>query len=82
MLDEFVALGGADAQRVAAAFEREKELRAVIVFPSAGVHRAAAQADDDGQMLNADRALEFAGAAGGALERGFLRVVLAEQRSV
>ena len=80
LLDELVALGGAEAQRVAVAFEREKELGAVIVFPCAGVHGAAPQADDDGQMLDADRALEFAGAAGGALEGGFLRDVLAEQR--
>ena len=68
------------AQGVAVAFEREKQLGAVVVLPVAGVHRAAPQADDDGQMLDADRALEFARAAGGALERGFLRVVLAEQR--
>ena len=52
-------------------FEREEKLGAVGVFPRAGVYRAAAQADDDGQMLDADRALELAGAAGGALEGGF-----------
>ena len=33
-------------------------------------------------MLDADRALELACAAGGALEDGFLRVVFAEQRLV
>jgi hypothetical protein len=31
-------------------------------------------------VLDAHRALELAGAAGGALEDGFLRVVFAEQR--
>ncbi len=82
LLDELVALGGAEAQRVAAAFQGEEELGAVVVFPCAGVDRAAAQADEDGQVLDADRALELAGAAGGALEDGFLRVVLAEQRLV
>ena len=54
----------------------------MIVFPRAGVDRAAAQADEDGQVLDADRALEFACAAGGALEGGFLRVVFAEQRLI
>ncbi len=57
-----------------------KSLDAVVVFPCAGVDRAAAQADEDGQVLDADRALELAGAAGGALEDGFLGVVFAEQR--
>ena len=57
-----------------------KSFAAVIVFPLAGVHRAAAQADDHRQMLYADRTLEFAGAAGGALERRFLRNVFAQQR--
>ena len=79
LLDELVALGGADAESVAAALESEEELGAVVVFPCAGVDRAAAQADQDGHVLDADRALELAGAAGGALEDGFLRVVLAEQ---
>ena len=46
--DELVALGRAEAERVAVAFEREKQLGAVAVLPLAGVHRAAAQADDDG----------------------------------
>ena len=77
LLDEFVALGGAQAQGVAAALEGEEELGAVVVFPCAGVDGAAAQADDDGHVLDADRALELAGAAGGALEDGFLGVVLA-----
>jgi hypothetical protein len=48
-------------------------------FPLAGVGCAAAQADDDGDVLDADGALEFAGSAGGALEGGFLGVVFAEQ---
>jgi len=38
LLDEFVALGRAHAQRIAAAFEREEELCAVVVFVRAGVH--------------------------------------------
>ena len=79
-LDELVAFGGADAQRIAAALELIEELRAVVVFPRAGVHRAAAQPDHDGQVLDAHRALELARAAGGALEDRFLRVVFAEQR--
>ena len=59
-------------KRVAVAFEIEEKLGAVVVFPLAGVDRPAAQADDDGQMFDADGALEFAGSAGGALESGFL----------
>ena len=64
------------------ALQSEEEFGAVIVFPCAGVDRAAAQADEDGHVLDADRALEFACAAGGALEGGFLRVVFAEQRLI
>ena len=48
----------------------------MIVFPRAGVHRAATQANDDGQMLDADGALVFAGAAGGALEVGVMELNL------
>ena len=73
--DELVALGGGQAEGVAGFFQREEELGAVGVLPRAGVGGAAAQADDDGQVLDADRALEFAGAAGGALEGGFQREV-------
>ena len=54
----------------------------MIVLPLAGVDSATAQADEDGNVLNADRALEFACAAGGALESSFLRVVFAEQRLI
>ncbi len=79
LLDELVAVGGAEAESVAAAFEGEEELGAVVVFPCAGVDRAAAQADEDGQVLDADGALELACAAGGALEDGLLGVVFAEQ---
>ena len=78
-LDELVAFGGAEAEGVGAAFESEEEFRAVVVFPCAGVDRAAAQADEDGQVLDADRALELACAAGGALEDGLLGVVFAEE---
>ena len=78
--DELVAFGRAESERVAVAFERQKQLGAVVVLPLAGVHRAAPQAHDDRQMLDAHRALKFAGAAGGALERGFLRKIFAEQR--
>ena len=59
-----------------------KSLAAVVVLPGAGVDRAAAQADEDGQVLDAHRALELAGAAGGALEGHLLGVVLAQQRLV
>ena len=52
-------------------FEGEEELGAVGVFPGAGVGGAAAQADDDGEVLDADGALVLAGAAGGAFEGGF-----------
>ncbi len=80
LLDKLVALGGAHAQRIAAALQCQKELGAVIVFPCAGVHRAAAQADEDRQVLDAHGALELACTAGGALECRLLRVVFAEQR--
>ena len=60
--------------------EIEEKLGAVVVLPLAGVDRPAAQADDDGQMFDTDGALELAGSAGGALERGFLGDVLAEKR--
>ena len=62
------------------AFQSQKKLAAVFVLPCAGVDRAAAQADDDGQVLDAHRALELAGAAGGALKSCFLGVVFAQQR--
>jgi len=68
--DELVALGGGQAEGVAGFFEREEELGAVGVLPRAGVGGAAAQADEDREVLDADRALEFAGAAGGAFEGG------------
>ena len=80
LLDELVALQGAYSQRVGPAFELIEELRAVVVFPGAGVYCAAAQPNHDGHVLDADGALEFARAAGGALEDGFLRVVFSEQR--
>ncbi len=51
----------------------------MLVFPGAGVDGSAAQADDDGEMLDADGALEFAGSAGGALEGGFGGDVQAEE---
>ena len=70
----------AEAQRVAVALQRQEQLGAVVVFPLAGVHRAAPQADDDRQVLDADRTLKFARSAGGALKRRFLRKILAEQR--
>ena len=78
--DELVALGRGEAERVAVALQVEEELGAVIVFPLAGVHRAAPQADDHRQMLDANRTLKFAGAAGGALEGGFLGDVRADER--
>ena len=71
--DELVALGGGQAEGVAGAFEGEEELGAVGVLPGAGVGCAAAQADEDGEVLDADGALEFAGAAGGAGEDGLHR---------
>ena len=73
------SLGG-KPERVAVALQIQEQLGAVIVLPLAGVHRAAPQPDDDRQMLDAHRALKFAGAAGRALKRGFLRNMLAEQR--
>ena len=45
----------------------------MIVFPRACVDRAATEANDHGQVLDTDRALVFAGAAGCALKDGFLR---------
>ena len=69
--DELVALGGGQAERVAGFLQREEELGAVGVLPGAGVGGAAAQADEDGQVLDADGALVLARAAGGALVGGF-----------
>src|SRR5665213_2515225 len=71
LLDKFIALHRAQAKGVAVLFESEKELRPVRVFPRASVGRAAPQANDYGQMLNADWALILAAPAGGALERCF-----------
>ena len=73
--NELIALGRRQAEGVPGFFERQKELGAVGIFPGAGVRGASAQADDDGHMLDADRALEFAGAAGGAFVGRFQRQV-------
>ena len=78
-LDEFVALRGGEAHGVAVTFEVEEEFAAVVVFPGAGVDDAAAEADDYRQMFDADRALVFAGAAGGALKEILHGDVFAEQ---
>ena len=80
--DELVALGGGQAEGVAGFLQREEELGAVGVFPRAGVGGAAAQADDDGQVLDADRALELAGAAGGAFVGGFQEKVSAVEKQI
>ena len=80
LLDELVAFAGGEAQRVAVALQVEEQLGAVLVLPFAGIHRAAAQPDDQGQMLNTHRTLELARSAGRALESRFLRDVLAQQR--
>ena len=79
LLDELVALTGLHAESIGAAFEAEEELGAMLVFPCAGVDRAATQADEDGQVLDADGALELAGAACGALKGRDGWVVLAKQ---
>jgi hypothetical protein len=78
-LDEFVAFLRAQPQCIRSALERKKELGSMLVFPRTGVDRSATQTDEDGHVLNAHRALEFARSAGGALEDGLLRVVLAQQ---
>src|SRR6185503_19049321 len=78
--DELVAFGGTEAERIAVTLEREKELGAVAVFPLAGVHSTAPQSHDDREMLDAHGTLVFAGSASGALERGFLGEMFAEQR--
>ena len=72
-LDEFSRSLAAKAERVAVALEVQKQFGAVVVFPLARVHRAAAQADDDRQVLDADGTLVFARAARGALKDGVLR---------
>src|SRR5215472_3131571 len=72
-LNELVALGGGEAQRVSIAFQIQEQLGSIVVFPFTGVYRAAPQADDYGEMLHPDGALEFTRAAGCALKRGFLR---------
>ena len=58
----------------------QKQLAAVLVLPLAGIHGAAAQPDDHRQMLNSNRALEFASAAGRALERGLLEMCRPRKR--
>ncbi len=68
--NEFVALGCGQAEGVAGFFECQEELGAVGIFPRAGVCGSAAQADDNGQVLDADRTLVLACAAGGALVGG------------
>ena len=73
--DELVAFGGGQAERVAGFLQREEQLGAVGVFPRAGVGGAAAQPDDDGQVLDADGTLELARAAGGAFVSRFQRQV-------
>ena len=82
LLNELVALERAHAECIGSALEREKELGAVLIFPASGIDCTAPQADEDGQMLNADRTLVLASTAGCALEDGLLRVVLAEERFV
>ena len=79
LLDKAIALGGAEAEGVAAALKGEEEARAVWIFPRAGVDGSSAEADEDGDVFDADRALELASATGGALENGFLGVVLAKE---
>src|SRR6516162_1706326 len=79
--DEFLAFAPRQAQRIAVALEVEEKLGAVLVLPLSSVHGAAPQPDDHGQVLNADRALELATAAGGALEGGFFGDMRAKQRS-
>src|SRR6185437_2579650 len=61
---ELVALGLREAHGVAVPLQIQEKLGAVVVLPCSGVDRAAAQANDHGQMLNPDRALVFASAAG------------------
>jgi hypothetical protein len=78
--DEFVSLSGRKSERIAIAFQREKKFGAFRVFPLARVYRSAAKSDDDGQVLDADGALVFAGAAGGALKWSYFRDVDAQQR--
>lgn len=77
--DELVAFGGGEAHGIAIAFEIEEEFAAMCVFPGSGIDCAAAEADEDGQVFNADGALVFAGAAGGALEDVGLGDVFAEE---
>ena len=79
-LDELLPLVVAEAPDVAAALEvvvhRAEILRRVAVR-----HQAAARADEDRQVLDADRALVLAGAAGRALPQHLLAVDLAELRA-
>jgi len=53
----------------------------VVVVPRARIDGSAAEPDKNGDVLNADGALELACAAGCAFEDSFLRVVLAEEGS-
>jgi len=80
LLDKAIALGGAEAEGVAAALKGEEEARAVWVFPRAGIYGSAAESDEDGDVFDADGALKLASAAGGALEDGLVGVELTEER--
>jgi hypothetical protein len=80
LLDELFALSGLHTESIGAALETKKEFGAVVVFPCAGVDRATAQANEYGQMLNANRTLELTRAAGGALKWRNEWVVLAKER--
>src|SRR5262245_55742619 len=67
-LDKFVAFGSTEAERVAIAFQREKQFRSIVVFPLARIHGATPQSDDDGQMFDPNGALKFARPAGRTLK--------------
>ena len=79
-LDELLPLVVAEAPDVAAALEVVVHA-AEIVGRLAVRHQAAPRADDERQVLDADRALVLAGAAGRALPEHLLGVDLAELAS-
>src|SRR4051812_9521028 len=58
-LDKLLALAGGETHGVAVSLQVEEQLGPVLVLPLACVHGAAPQADDDGDVLNSDRALLF-----------------------
>src|SRR5579872_7549795 len=79
-LDEFLPFARRKTQGVAIALQRQKEFRAVLVLPFAGIDGAAPQPNDLREMLDSYRTGIFAASTRGALKGRFRRNVLPQQR--